>query len=104
MNVTQTVWLNSNDLCSFEHVVEVSGIERNVLQELVDAGVIQPANTDRRRYVFHTECIVLARQARKLSEDFELDVQGLALAMSLLDRIRQLESRLIDLDARLPRA
>lgn len=103
MKITKTIWLNSNDVCSFEHVVEVSGIKHSDLLELIDAGVIQPSGTDRGNYMFHTECIVVARQARRLREDFELDTQGLALAMTLLGRIHRLEEQLDNLYARLPR-
>lgn len=103
MKMTTTIWLNSNDLCSFEHVVEVSGIQHSDLLELVDAGVIQPTGKDDGGYVFHTECIVVARRARRLRDDFELDTQGLALAMTLLGRIQRLEDQLDNLYARLPR-
>ncbi len=102
MNITKAIWLNSSDVCSFEHVVSVSGIEHDDLLELIDAGVIQPKGTERGSYVLHTECIVVARQARRLRDDFELNRQGLALAMTLLDRVRKLEEQLDDLQARSP--
>lgn len=103
MNITKAVWLNSSDVCSLEHVVSVSGIEHDDLLELIDAGVIQPKETQHGSYVLHTECIVLARQARRLRDDFELNRQGLALAMTLLGRVRKLEQQLDDLHARSPR-
>lgn len=103
MKVTETIWLNAIDSCSFEHVVEVSGINQGDLLELVEAGVVQPTRQDRGTYVFRTDCIVLARQARRLREDFELNTEGLTLAMRLLDRIHKLEEQLDDVYARLPR-
>lgn len=104
MKMTKTIWLNSSDVCSFEHVVEVSGIQHSDLLELVEAGVIQSTGKDHGNDLFHTECIVIARQARRLREDFELDTQGLALAMTLLGRIHKLEEKLDNLYARLPRS
>jgi hypothetical protein len=37
-----------------------------------------------------------------LRKDFELDPQGLALAVALLERVRDLEEQLRDLRARIP--
>lgn len=104
MNITKTVWLNSSDVCSFEHVLEVSGIQRDDLLELVEAGVIQPTRRQHDTWLFHTESIVVARQARRLRDDFDLDTAGLALAMNLLGRIRRLEAQIDKLHAQLPQA
>lgn len=103
MQTDETIWLNSVDICSFEHVANVSGLQRNALLALVEAGVIEPANQAPGTDQFHTECIVVARRARKLQDDFELDVQGLVLAMNLLRRIQRLEAQLEALHARMPR-
>ncbi len=98
---TEAVWLNASDLCSFEHVLEVSGLTEAELRDLVEVGVIQPTRQDPGRYYFHTECIVVARRARRLRDDFDLDAQGLALALSLLNRIEGLEAQLAQMRARL---
>lgn len=99
--IAETVWLNTSDICSFEHIIEVSGLSPNELVELVDTGVIEPSNHDPKNYFFHTECIVVARRARRLRDDFELDAQGLALALSLLRRVESLEAEITRLRARL---
>lgn len=98
---TEVVWLNASDLCSFEHVLEVSGLTEAELRDLVEMGVIQPTRQDPGRNYFHTECIVVARRARRLRDDFDLDAQGLALALSLLNRIEGLEAQLEQMRARL---
>lgn len=102
MKTIETIWLNSSDVCSFEQVIKVSGLEHDDLIELMDAGVIQPSGQKHGHDVFHTETIVVARQARRLREDFELDRSGLALAMALLGRIHKLEAQLDELHACLP--
>jgi len=99
--VSETIWLNSTDICSFDHLVEVSGLTRDDLRTLVETGVIQPSNQDPMNYFFHTQCIVLARRARRLRDDFELDADGLALAVRLLSRIEQLEKEMAAMRARL---
>ncbi|MGB3291165.1 MAG: chaperone modulator CbpM [Burkholderiaceae bacterium] len=97
----EVVWLNASDICSLEHVVEVSGLARDDILDLVETGILKPSNDDPRNYFFHTECIVVARKARRLRDDFELDQQGLAVAMRLLGRIKELEDELSSLNSRL---
>ncbi|MYN12154.1 hypothetical protein GSY71_03185 [Pusillimonas sp. TS35] len=99
--LTETVWLNASDICSIEHMVEVSGLSEADILDLVDTGILQPSNQDRTHYFFHTECVVIARKARRLRDDFELDADGLALAMRLLARVDALESEVHALRARL---
>jgi hypothetical protein len=43
------------------------------------------------------------RTARRLREDLELEPQALALALTLVERIRELETELCLLRAQLPR-
>ena len=102
-HITQSVWLNTSDICSFEHVVEVSGLSEQELLELIDSGVIEPSNGDPGNYFFHTQCIVVARKARRLRDDFELDTRGVALALNLLRRVDDLEAEIAHLRARLAR-
>lgn len=45
---------------------------------------------------------MVARSASRLRKDFDLDAQGLALAVALLERVRDLEEQLRDLRARIP--
>ncbi|MDX3893185.1 chaperone modulator CbpM [Pusillimonas sp.] len=101
--ITESVWLNASDICSFEHVVEVSGLSPQELRELIETGIIEPSNDDPGNYFFHTQCIVVARKARRLRDDFELDTRGLALALNLLRRVDDLETEIARLRARLGR-
>ncbi|TEA77600.1 chaperone modulator CbpM [Allopusillimonas ginsengisoli] len=100
VHITETVWLNASDICSLEHIVEVSGLSQQDVLDLVDTGILKPSNDDPHNYFFHTECVVLARRARRLRDDFELDPSGLTLAMRLLRRMDELESELQALRAR----
>jgi len=94
VQITESVWLNTSDTCSFDHVVEISGLSKDELLDLIQTGAIEPSSRDRDNYVFHTQCIAVARTARRLRDDFELNSQGLALALSLLRRIDELEAEL----------
>jgi chaperone modulatory protein CbpM len=100
VHITESVWLNASEICSFDHLVETSGLARSDLLDLVEAGIIEPSNQDPSDYLFPSSCIVIARTARRLRDDFELESRGLALAMNLIGRLDQLEGELADMRAR----
>lgn len=101
-NITECIWLNATEICSLEHLTEVSGLTRTDVLELVDAGVLEPSRhgPDPQQYLFEASCIVTLRTARRLRDDFELDTHGLTLALRLLKRIEGLEAELASLHAR----
>lgn len=97
IHLTKSIWLNSTNSCSLEEILSFSGLNRTDLLSLVDADVLRPAQQLEKTYVFSSDCIVLARKAKRLQDDFELDVDGLILAVSLLQRIDALEVQLAGL-------
>lgn len=95
MNIehADALWLDQPAEITLEELVEVSGLPQEVLIDLVECGVLVPAEPGTERH-FTVECITTVRTARRLYDDFELDANALALAVRLLERIRELESRL----------
>jgi len=100
--LVEAVWLNDADACSLDELAEYSGLSHAELAELVALGAIEPDLSPAAGYVFRSQTIVVARTARRLRDDFELDTQGMAMALNLLQRIQALEARLAAADARLP--
>ena len=103
IELTEVLWLDEHHELSLPELAELSGLPEAVLQELVDYGIIVPADTDAKPQTFHADCVAIARTACRLRNDFQLDTQGLTLAMTLLDRVHELEQRLHNLNAQLPR-
>ena len=100
--VVESIWLNDADLCSLEELAEFSGLSNAELADLVEIGAIEPDDREATVYLFRSQTIVVARTARRLRDDFELDTHGLAVALNLMQRIRLLEAKLAAMDARLP--
>ena len=94
MQVTHAVWLNDTAVCSIDHLVEVSGLSLDDISNLVEDGVIAPADASKPGAGFHSVHVLTVRQARRMRDDFELDRNGLALALTLLRRIESLEQAL----------
>ena len=94
IQITESIWLNTTESCTLEQLLEASGLTRTDLQDLIDLGAIEPTNQDPDHYLFRADCIVIARTARRLRDDFELNAAGLALALNLLQRIDELEEEI----------
>lgn len=94
VHLSESIWLNSSDICSLAHITEVSGLTEHDILDLVEAGILEPTNDDPNNYFFRVDCIVIARKARRLRDDFELNPDGLALALNLLRRVERLEQEL----------
>lgn len=100
LEFNEVLWLDHHHELSLHEVAELSGLTEAELVELIECGAITPI--DAARQTFAARCIVLARTASRLRRDFELDTQGVSLAMALLSRVQQLEQELNELRALLP--
>jgi chaperone modulatory protein CbpM len=98
----QAMWLHEQHELLLEELCELSGLSETELRELVDYGVLAPVDSDAGHWSFSADRLVVARSARRLRRDFDLDPHGLALVVTLLERVRDLEAELRDLRARLP--
>ncbi|HEX5127843.1 MAG TPA: chaperone modulator CbpM, partial [Rhodocyclaceae bacterium] len=63
---------------------------------------VQPATPGAEPKMFSACCVDKLKTACRLRDDLELDMHALSVTCSLLERIRQLESELHALQARLP--
>jgi len=101
-NPSEVVWLNESTTFSLLHLAEASGLSNEELQSLMDSGALPPVAMEQGGPAFEARYVVVARTARRLRDDFELDPAGLALAMHLLARMDAMERELERLRARLP--
>jgi chaperone modulatory protein CbpM len=98
LQAIDAIWLGEGEVCTIEHLAEVSGLSLDEVEDLVVSGVIWPADAAKQPRGFHLLHVVTVRQARRLRDDFELDSNGVALAMTLLRRISVLERALSERD------
>jgi chaperone modulatory protein CbpM len=62
--------------------------------QLVEEGVLDPIGGTRNQWRFSAVCLQRARTARRLQQDLEINIAGVALALDLLDEIETLRTRL----------
>lgn len=101
--LTEAVWLDEHGVVTLIELAECSGFSESELRDLIDLGAFSPLDPEQPEPRFDARCIVAARIARRLRRDFELDVHGLAVALSLLERVQELEAEVNRLRASLPR-
>ena len=98
----EAVWLTEDHEFSLAELADISGLSEAELRELVDYGAIKPVDPDSPQWVFQGRCLVTVRAACRLRVSFDLEPQEVALVISLLDRIQDLEAQLASLRAQLP--
>jgi chaperone modulatory protein CbpM len=101
VELTEMLWFEEHAV-SLTELAELTGLPAGVLEELVNAGAIEPLDAASAQPRFGAAALNAARHARRLRQDFELDAQALSLALGLLERIDGLERQLQTLRARLP--
>jgi chaperone modulatory protein CbpM len=102
MRIEQVDWLHAHYELSLAQLCELSGLSETELRELVECGALAPVDPGSREWTFGADRLVVARSAFRLRKDLDLDSQGLALVVALLERVRGLEEQLRGLRARIP--
>jgi hypothetical protein len=103
IEIYQAEWFDEHQQFSLAELADLSGMSEADLRQLIEYAAIVPVDPDKVEAMFGAECLVTARKAQRLRSDFDLDASSLALALSLLERIRELEKRLQALGAQFPK-
>jgi len=110
MQSTDSIWLNDTNVCRIEQLAELSGLSIEEIEDLVESGVLEPARDDAQAAptgdsagprAFQLRYVATVRTARRLRDDFQLDRHGVALALTLLRRIGELEAEMNAIQAKL---
>lgn len=100
---SDALWPDERQMMPLRALAEISGLSEDELRQLIDCGALAPFPEGSGQHMFSAVSITVARTARRLRDDFELEPHGVAVLLAYLDRIRELEAQLRALQARLPR-
>ena len=113
IEASEVLWLDEHHALSLTELAALSGLSADDVALLVEcdalpreAGVepmAEPATEHATAARFSAQCLTLARTASRLRQDFDLDIDALALTLRLLQRIHELEAELLHLRAQRPR-
>ena len=88
-------WIEARGDYTTRDLAELSGLPLELVDALIAHGALSAEP------IHAAESVVLVRRARRLRDDFELDPNGFAVALSLLRRMRALEREIETLRSRL---
>ncbi|MEP6997468.1 MAG: chaperone modulator CbpM [Betaproteobacteria bacterium] len=97
------LWPDEQQTMPLQALAERSGLSEDEVLQLSEWGALAALAGGSGQQMFSVHSITVARTARRLRDDFELEPHGVAVLLAYLDRIRDLESQLRALKARLPR-
>lgn len=78
---------------SLREFCDVCGVRRQLVLEMIEEGVIEPAGRKEAEWQFHGHALVRAQRALRLVRDLGINWPGAALALDLLDEIERLQRR-----------
>jgi chaperone modulatory protein CbpM len=95
LEFAQAVYIDDGETITFAQLVERSGLTADELRDLVECGAMTEAAADAAAARFSEHCILVARTARRLRDEYALeDSHSLAVVVRLTQRIAALEGEL----------
>jgi len=86
--VTRKPELTLEDLC------ESCGLTEELVVSYVSEGIIEPQGSEKMQWRFSRINLIEVRRASRLERDLGLNAAGVALALDLMDDIKELKRRL----------
>lgn len=97
MSSTLIVELDMKEFC------QATDMPAAYVIEIVEHGILEPQGRKPDDWLFDAHALAVARRAVKLQHDLELEWQGVALALDLLDEVERLRAENLMLKQRLGR-
>ncbi|MDD2550271.1 MAG: chaperone modulator CbpM [Bacteroidales bacterium] len=94
--VYEGVVIDEDEYISLTHLCQYCNHSQEEIVELVDEGILEPIGGLKQEWRFSYKAITRVKKVRRLQKDFELELSASGLVIHLLDRIEELESRLIN--------
>ena len=86
MSSTLIVQLDMRTLC------QEADLTADCVIEIVEHGIVEPAGRTPEEWLFDDQAPVLLKRAVKLHQELELEWEGVALALELLEELKHLRS------------
>ncbi|MDA3919598.1 MAG: MerR family transcriptional regulator [Salinisphaera sp.] len=86
--------IEEHHVLSLGQICRSCGVRADWVILLVDEGVLEPLKIDETHFQFTARHMRRLHTARRLQRDLGLDIAGIALALELMDEIRELRNRL----------
>lgn len=89
--------LNIHEFCQSAELPQAA------LLEIIEHGILEPSGASPEQWLFDANALVIAKRARRLQGELQIEWAGIALALQLLDELEQLRAENTQLRRRLSR-
>jgi MerR family transcriptional regulator, heat shock protein HspR len=79
---------------TLEELAHAARLHPDLVESLVDFGLLEPARRDGRRLFFDTAAVLRVRAIQRLRHDLGVNLQGVAIILDLIERLRVLQQEL----------
>ena len=88
--------LDEDCLFSLEELCDACSVRTEYIIELVDEGVVEPMEQQRKQqqWSFTGKSLLRARKARRLQQDLGINLAGAAVVLDMMEEIERLRERL----------
>lgn len=95
--------LDEQHLLTLAELCRASDLHAEALIMMVEEGLLEPLGRGPREWRFPASTLRRVHTVLRLQRDLDLDLRGAALAVDLLDEVRELRARVRALEAQLRR-
>ncbi len=87
-------------LLSWSQMIEITGMGKAQVLEILEIGWIEPAKTNEEEYLFRLEDVYRMKKLHRICSDLEVTTVGGSIIVDLLERIERLEQQVDELRQR----
>ncbi len=94
-NTITAVIIEDEQCISLEELCQAINAEPKFVVELIEHELITPQGKSDRDWVFDEICLRRSKKAMSFKHDLNVNLEGIALALDLLDRIDSMQSEMV---------
>jgi chaperone modulatory protein CbpM len=98
----EALWIEKRERIGVDALARISGLSEAEVTALVEYGALSPVDPDDATPMFAQTCVTSVKTAGRLRQAFDLEPDALALTLSLIERIHDLQDELRRLRVTMP--
>ncbi len=91
--MSESCLLDESIICDLNELCELCNINTELVIEMINEGVISPAEPDQGQWLFGSLEIHRLQTAMRLQRDLRINLPGVALALDLLEELTELRRK-----------
>ncbi len=85
---------HDQDELTLQEISAICAVKTDDITRMINLGILTPEGNDPNSWRFNTEQLIRSKRAIRLQHDLELDLSAVALALQLLDELKELRGKI----------